>query len=49
LGYSGCSFWIDLDARVAIVLLTNRTWPDRQSQLIKTVRPAFHDAIREAL
>jgi CubicO group peptidase (beta-lactamase class C family) len=49
LGYSGCSFWIDLDARVAIVLLTNRTWPDRQSQLIKTVRPAFHDAVREAL
>ena len=49
LGYSGCSFWIDLDARVAIVLLTNRTWPDRKSQLIKTVRPAFHDAVREAL
>jgi serine-type D-Ala-D-Ala carboxypeptidase len=49
LGYSGCSFWIDLDARVAIVLLTNRTWPDRQSQLIKTVRPAFHDTVREAL
>jgi serine-type D-Ala-D-Ala carboxypeptidase len=49
LGYSGCSFWIDLDSRVAIVLLTNRTWPDRQCQLIKTVRPAFHDAVREAL
>jgi serine-type D-Ala-D-Ala carboxypeptidase len=49
LGYSGCSFWIDLEARVAVVLLTNRTWPDRKSQLIKTVRPAFHDAVREAL
>jgi serine-type D-Ala-D-Ala carboxypeptidase len=49
LGYSGCSLWIDLDAGVAIVLLTNRTWPDRKSQLIKSVRPAFHDAIREAL
>ncbi len=49
LGYSGCSLWIDLDARIAVVLLTNRTWPDRQSQLIKTVRPAFHDAIREAI
>jgi serine-type D-Ala-D-Ala carboxypeptidase len=49
LGYSGCSIWIDRDAGVAVVLLTNRTWPDRQSQLIKTVRPAFHDAIREAL
>ena len=49
LGFSGCSLWIDLEAGVAIVLLTNRTWPDRQSQLIKTVRPAFHDAVREAL
>jgi serine-type D-Ala-D-Ala carboxypeptidase len=49
LGYSGCSLWIDLDAGIAVVLLTNRTWPDRQSQLIKKVRPAFHDAVREAL
>jgi serine-type D-Ala-D-Ala carboxypeptidase len=49
LGFSGCSLWIDLDEGLAIVLLTNRTWPDRQSQLIKEVRPAFHDAIREAL
>lgn len=49
LGYSGCSLWIDLDARVAIVLLTNRTWPDRNSNQIRTVRPAFHDAVRQAL
>jgi serine-type D-Ala-D-Ala carboxypeptidase len=49
LGYSGCSLWIDLDAAIAIVLLTNRTWPDRKSQLIRTVRPAFHDAVRDAL
>jgi serine-type D-Ala-D-Ala carboxypeptidase len=49
LGFSGCSLWIDLDAAVAVVLLTNRTWPDRQSQLIRTVRPAFHNAIREVL
>lgn len=49
LGYSGCSLWIDLDAAVAVVLLTNRTWPDRKSQLIREVRPAFHDAVRDAL
>jgi serine-type D-Ala-D-Ala carboxypeptidase len=49
LGYSGCSLWIDLDTTVAAVLLTNRTWPDRQSLLIKQVRPAFHDAVRECL
>jgi len=52
LGYSGCSLWIDLDARVAVALLTNRTWPDRSeasARLIRAVRPAFHDAVRQAL
>ncbi len=49
LGFSGCSLWIDLEAEVAVVLLTNRTWPDRKSQSIREVRPAFHNAIREAL
>ncbi len=49
LGYSGCSLWIDLDASVAVVLLTNRTWPDRQNQAIRNLRPAFHDAVRESL
>jgi CubicO group peptidase (beta-lactamase class C family) len=49
LGYSGCSLWIDLEAGIAVALLTNRTWPDRANQLIRTVRPAFHNAVREAL
>ena len=49
LGFSGCSLWIDLDTSVAVVLLTNRAWPDRHSQLIREVRPLFHDAVREAL
>jgi CubicO group peptidase (beta-lactamase class C family) len=49
LGFSGCSLWIDRQAQVAVVLLTNRTWPDRKSRLIRQVWPAFHDALREAL
>jgi serine-type D-Ala-D-Ala carboxypeptidase len=49
LGFSGCSLWIDLDAGIAVVLLTNRTWPDRASRRIREVWPLFHDAIREAL
>ena len=49
LGYSGCSLWIDLAADLAVVLLTNRTWPDRANDAIRQVRPAFHDAVREAL
>jgi serine-type D-Ala-D-Ala carboxypeptidase len=49
LGYSGCSLWIDRAAGIAVVLLTNRTWPDRANQSIRQVRPAFHDAVREAI
>jgi serine-type D-Ala-D-Ala carboxypeptidase len=49
LGYSGCSLWIDPDQDLAVVLLTNRTWPDRSNQAIKQLRPAFHDAVVEAL
>jgi CubicO group peptidase (beta-lactamase class C family) len=49
LGFSGCSLWIDLEADMAVVLLTNRTWPDRQNQAIRNLRPAFHDAVRKAL
>ncbi|HWE84416.1 MAG TPA: serine hydrolase domain-containing protein [Terracidiphilus sp.] len=49
LGFSGCSLWIDREAGVAVVLLTNRTWPDRANQAIRQVRPAFHDAVRTTL
>jgi len=49
LGFSGCSLWIDLADDIAVVLLTNRTWPDRANHAIREVRPAFHNAVREAL
>ncbi len=49
LGFSGCSLWIDLDADLAVVLLTNRTWPDRATRLIREVWPRFHDAVRESI
>ena len=49
LGYSGTSLWIDPDQSLAVVLLTNRTWPDRANQAIRSVRPAFHDAVVESL
>lgn len=49
LGFSGCSLWIDREARVAVVFLSNRTWPDRKSRLIRQIWPAFHDAVREAI
>ena len=49
LGYTGTSLWIDGEREIAVALLTNRTWPNRQSQAIKQVRPAFHDALMEEL
>src|SRR5450631_786156 len=49
LGYTGASLWIDPDRQLSITLLTNRTWPDCQNHTIKQVRPAFHDAVLEAL
>jgi serine-type D-Ala-D-Ala carboxypeptidase len=49
LGYTGTSLWIDPERQLSIALLTNRTWPDCSNKAIKDVRPAFHDAVVEAL
>jgi serine-type D-Ala-D-Ala carboxypeptidase len=49
LGYAGTSLWIDPARQLAVVLLTNRTWPDRSSKAIQKTRPAFHDAVFAAL
>ena len=49
LGFTGTSLWIDPQHQLSVTLLTNRTWPDRGSQAIKQVRPAFHNAVIEAL
>jgi serine-type D-Ala-D-Ala carboxypeptidase len=49
LGYTGTSLWTDPERELSITLLTNRTWPDCSNKAIKDVRPAFHDAVVEAL
>jgi len=49
LGFTGTSLWIDPVRRLSVTLLTNRTWPNRESQAIRQVRPSVHDAIVEAL
>jgi CubicO group peptidase (beta-lactamase class C family) len=49
LGFSGCSLWMDREAGIAVVLLTNRTWPDRQNRKIRELWPVFHDAVRQAI
>ncbi len=52
LGYTGTSLWLDPERQLSVTLLTNRTWPERapeRMEKIKEVRPAFHDAIAEAI
>ncbi len=49
LGYTGTSLWIDPVRDVAVVLLTNRTFPTRENRGIQSVRPMFHDEVVELL
>jgi len=49
LGFSGTSLWIDPDRGAAVVLLTNRTHPDRQHTAIRAFRPRLHDAVARDL
>jgi CubicO group peptidase (beta-lactamase class C family) len=49
LGFTGTSLWMDLEADLAVVLLSNRVHPSRENMKIRAFRPKFHDAIREDL
>ena len=48
-GFTGTSLWIDPDRGIYVVLLTNRVYPTRDNDAIRQVRPAFHDAVLQAL
>lgn len=45
LGFTGTSLWMDPDAELVGVLLTNRVHPTRASDAIRRARPAAYDAI----
>jgi CubicO group peptidase (beta-lactamase class C family) len=49
LGFTGTSVWLDRERGAHVVFLTNRVHPRRDNERIKTVRPAVHDAVWEAL
>ena len=49
LGYTGTSFWMDLDRSIIVVLLTNRVHPTRDNEAIKKFRPLLHDAVMRCL
>lgn len=45
LGFTGVSFWIDIEKGVSISLLTNRVLTDDDNRAIKLFRPRIHDTI----
>jgi serine-type D-Ala-D-Ala carboxypeptidase len=50
LGFTGCSLWLDLDAAVVAVLLTNHVHPAGSDRArIHGLRRRFHDAVAEGL
>lgn len=50
LGFSGTSMWIDPDNDLAIILLTNRTYPYRSyGTAINRIRSAVSDAVMQSI
>jgi len=45
LGFTGTSFWFDLDRDFLVILLTNRVHPTRFNDKIRRFRPLIHDLI----
>jgi CubicO group peptidase (beta-lactamase class C family) len=50
LGFTGTSLWMDPDEDIAIILLTNRTYPSRTyGGNISRVRAAIADAVMKSI
>lgn len=48
LGFTGTSFWMDLEQEVIVVLLTNRVYPTRDNERIREFRPLVHNLAMKA-
>ena len=49
LGFTGTSFWMDLDRSIIAILLTNRVHPSRDNNKIRKFRPILHDTVMEII
>ena len=47
LGFTGVSFWMDLEKDFLIILLTNRVHPFRWNNRLRQFRPTIHDRVME--
>lgn len=48
-GFTGTSMWIDPDAQVFVILLTNRVYPTRSNYKISGIRPRVADVVFESI
>lgn len=44
-GFTGCTLWIDLQKKLWVILLTNRTYPTVTNTKIREFRPMIHDLV----
>lgn len=49
LGFTGVSFWIDIERDIIIVFLTNRVLSPEDNSAIKKIRPELNDKIMKVL
>jgi len=49
LGFTGTSFWIDLERSIIVILLTNRVHPRRDNTKIRKFRPMIHDIVMQSI
>jgi serine-type D-Ala-D-Ala carboxypeptidase len=47
LGFTGTSFWMDLQSSIIVILLTNRVHPTRANERIRLFRPRLHNAVMQ--
>lgn len=49
LGFTGTSFWMDLEKKVNIVFLTNRVCCQEDTKVIRELRPLVHDLLMKEI
>jgi len=49
LGFTGTSFWMDLESTITVILLTNRVHPSRDNIKIRAFRPKLHNTVMETI
>ncbi len=49
LGFTGTSFWMDLDRSIIVILLTNRVHPSRDNVKIRAFRPELHNSVMKSI